>query len=100
MSNKPPGDPRNGHRYRTAVAELRARTDLCWICGHRGARTLDHLITVKMWGAMFDTYDGINDPENTDIAHGTGNECPECGRRCNQERGDGTRDPQPRSRDW
>lgn len=101
-----PGDPRNGARYRAAVAECLANSDLCHLCGHHGARTADHIITVKDWLLTHPTYDGVNDQSNLAPAHGvkgpTLNPCPICGRLCNQQRGARSlaHTPQHRSRDW
>jgi len=102
-----PGDPRNGHRYRKAVAACLAESDICGICGHPGARTADHIISVDEWLRMYGTYDGVNNPNNLQPAHGTkgriNNPCPhpDCnGRLCNQSRGARTLTPGIRSRDW
>jgi hypothetical protein len=97
-----PGDPRNGHRYRTTAAAMLAESDLCWLCGHNGARTADHIIPVKDWLDRFGNYDGVNHRSNLAPAHGTRgrqlNPCPTCGRLCNQARR--SHPTQPRSRDW
>jgi hypothetical protein len=98
------GDPRNGHRYRVAVANCLAASDLCHLCGHHGAQTADHLISVKEWYERFGTYQGVNDPTNMAPAHGTKgrlvNPCADCGLMCNQSRGAKPLNSSPRSRDW
>jgi hypothetical protein len=96
-----PGDPRNGARYRRAVAECLAASDLCHLCGHPGARTADHLISVRDWPPGVP---GVNDPANLIPAHGMKgrirNACPVCGLLCNQVRGARPLTTSPRSRDW
>lgn len=64
--------------------------DLCHLCGHHGARQADHLTPVSV------DPDQPIDPRLMRPAHGGGsvergldNPCPTCGRRCNQERGNG-----------
>lgn len=77
-------------RARKAVLEL---SDVCHLCGHRGADTVDHLLPRSLGGS-------VADPSNLAPAHGvTG--CPTCGVRCNQVRGNGLLRGAPvRSRDW
>lgn len=98
-----PGDPRNGRPYRRAVAACIAASDRCHLCGHHGARTADHIVSVKEWFARHGTYKGVNDPTNLTPAHGTLgrvlNRCPVCAQLCNQSRGARALHP-PRSRDW
>lgn len=81
-----------------------ANSDLCWLCNHPGARTADHVITVKDWLVMFGSYEGVNSPANMRPAHGAKgpirNPCPVCGKLCNQARGAGPPPQQPHSRDW
>jgi hypothetical protein len=101
---QPRGDPRNGSAYRRAVATLLAQSDLCWLCGHPGAHTADHVITVKRWLTLHGTYAGVNHPTNMRPAHGTKgpvtNPCPVCGLLCNQVRGDGPPPTERHSREW
>ena len=101
---QPPGDPRNGHVYRKTVATMLANSDLCWLCGHPGARTADHVISVKAWFALHGSYAGVNHPANLRPAHGTkgrfNNPCPVCGVLCNQVRGAGQAQAEPHSRVW
>ena len=97
---QPRGDPRNGHRYRTTVATMLANNDMCWLCRHPGARTADHVISVKAWLRLFGSYAGVNDPANLRPAHGTNNPCPVCDKLCNQVKGAGTADQEPHSREW
>lgn len=100
------GDPRNGHRYRVAIAQCLANSDTCHLCGHHGAQTADHVIPVKEWLRLYGSYEGVNDQANLRPAHGakgrTVNACPICRKVCNQARGARplTRTAQPRSRDW
>ncbi len=102
--SRTPGDPRNGYTYRVTVARMLASDDLCHLCGHHGARTADHIISVREWLRRYGTYAGVNHPSNMRPAHGTmgriRNRCPECKRLCNQQRGSRTLTPARRSQDW
>ena len=70
-----------GHaRYRRVRRALLARDSTCWLCGHGGADTLDHVIPVAQAPGL------AKDPTNLRPAHGVAG-CPTCGHRCNQERG-------------
>lgn len=103
------GDPRGTYEYKRNAAAMLAADDTCHLCGHGGARTADHIITVTQWLHLHGTYQGVNDPSNLAPAHGTHrynlNPCPDCaalGRNplCNQSRGARPLGPQARSRDW
>ena len=80
---------------RKNVALILARSDLCHLCGHHGARTADHIITARDWprGPDGKPLPGLDDERNLAPAHGTigntgqVNRCPDCGRLCNQQRG-------------
>lgn len=80
-----------------------ATSDRCGLCGHHGARTVDHIIAKPDWprdltGKM---WPGFDDLRNLQPAHGTmgsnatrkqpDNPCPVCGRLCNQRKGSGQR---------
>jgi 5-methylcytosine-specific restriction endonuclease McrA len=88
-----------GHAYREAREFVLDLSDICHLCGHGGARQTDHLIPLSRGGSM-------SDPHNLAPAHGGGrpevdNPCRTCGRRCNQERGNGlAKRTTIRSRDW
>jgi 5-methylcytosine-specific restriction endonuclease McrA len=45
-------DPRNSRRWRTLSKAILKEDDLCWICGHGGADTVDHLIPVSVEPAL------------------------------------------------
>lgn len=62
-------------RWRRAVL---ARSTVCWICGHGGADSADHITPLALGGALLD-------PDNGAPAHHE--PCPTCGRRCNAARG-------------
>jgi 5-methylcytosine-specific restriction endonuclease McrA len=65
--------------YRKARAAFLADNDVCHICGHPAADTVDHIQAVSR-GA------DPRDRDNWAPAHGvTG--CPTCGRKCNTEKG-------------
>lgn len=80
---------RTGRPWRRAAQRLRDETDVCWICGHGGAVTIDHEPSLKTLEAL-----GLDprDPQYLRIAHGsrgraTPNPCPQgCGY-CNQRKG-------------
>jgi len=66
--------------YRKARARFLADNDVCHVCGHPAADTVDHVVPVAA-GA------DPADQDNWQPAHGvTG--CPTCGRKCNGEKGD------------
>lgn len=81
-----------GYRSRIFAQAVRARWgDVCWLCGHGGARQVDHLIS------QTERPDLIWDVSNCRPAHGApGNPCPVCTRlagrkiHCNQLRGWGS----------
>ncbi|MFD7860966.1 HNH endonuclease [Streptomyces sp. NPDC059783] len=66
--------------YRKARARFLAASDVCHLCGHPAADTVDHITPVARGGAP-------DDPANWAPAHGV-NRCPTCGRNCNGEKGD------------
>lgn len=93
---------RKGRPYRRARALVLADSDLCVICGHGGAETIQHVpARVHLIAMGLDP----NDPQYMKPAHGTKgrdkNPCPTCGRLCNQEAGTGPTSPSmPTSRPW
>ena len=52
----------------------------CWICGHGGADEVDHVVSPR------DAPELALVVDNWRPAHGPAG-CPDCGRKCNQERG-------------
>jgi hypothetical protein len=92
-----------------------AASDVCGLCGHRGARTADHVIPKPLWPRLPDgrLSPGFDSLANLQPAHGSmgsdrtrkamHNRCFECdprrGRLCNQSKGSGER-PVRTSRDW
>lgn len=60
--------------------------DLCWLCGHGGATSADHVLPRSRGGS-----DAI---ENLRPAHH--DPCPTCARRCNAQRGNKLRVTRPR----
>lgn len=88
-----------------------AESDVCGICGHHGAKTIDHIITLANWpkdpatGRLLPGHDAV---ENLQPAHGTmgagrtrlHNPCGICGRLCNQSRGGDIIRATPHSRAW
>jgi predicted kinase len=67
-----------GRPWRRVRAQVLARSRVCWICGHDGSDSVDHLTPVSRGGAPLD-------PGNLAPAHHA--PCPTCGRRCNTSRG-------------
>lgn len=94
---------RNGARWRTLQARVRARGDACGICGepidyslpplHPMSFEVDHIVPISRGGAEYD-------PDNCQASH----------RICNQRKGDGAKPDVragkdgaplfPTSRDW
>lgn len=97
-----------GARYRRNRAILLAPGPDCWLCGHPGATTADHIIPAKLWprdasGRMLPGFDEL---PNLGPAHGSMgssgavNRCRICGKACNQVKGARITMARPRSRDW
>lgn len=84
MSRFSPGG-RRWQAFRQVVFATYGRT--CHLCGHDGANTVDHLMTVL----EHPEYAWVL--ENCRPAHGTGNRCPVCRRCCNQARLSGPKRP-------
>ncbi|WP_084963737.1 HNH endonuclease [Thermoactinospora rubra] len=84
---------RGGRPWRRIRAQILAASQTCWICGHGGADTVDHVIPLTLGGAPLD-------PANLRPAHGVKG-CPVCRRKCNSSKGNKTALPAPRtSRAW
>lgn len=84
------------YAYRKARAAFLAESDVCHICGHPAADTVDHLTPVSKGTVAPD------DTDNWAPAHGVKG-CPTCGRKCNSEKGDrpnATVNRLVTSRDW
>lgn len=103
-SGRPGGG--GGHEYKKNRALMLAEDDLCWLCGHYGAQTADHVITDKQWprDAAGRRLPGFDARSNLRPAHGTKqpgvlNRCPDCGQLCNQARKDRAVETR-RSRHW
>ena len=56
--------------HRTVTAVVIRDMGKCWICGHWGARSADHVIP--------DTEGGKSVMDNLKAAHGVGSPCPDC----------------------
>jgi hypothetical protein len=78
-----PGRPRAaGSRWETFARSVIAfYGDVCHLCGHGGARGVDHLIP------QTDRPDLVYVMSNCRPVHGTYNRCPVCRQHCNQVRG-------------
>jgi hypothetical protein len=96
-------------RYRRNRAILLAADTRCWLCGHGGAATADHVVGDPDWPRLPDgrRVPGFDDLTNLAPAHGTmgagrdrvHNPCPVCRQLCNQVRG-ARRYRRPQSRRW
>ncbi|MFG2002306.1 hypothetical protein ACGFNU_24450 [Spirillospora sp. NPDC048911] len=86
--------PELGSRpYRRRRAQMLAESDVCHWCGHAGADAADHLTSPLKGGSR-------DDPDNLMPIHGVAG-CPTCGRKCNNEKGDGGMSGRlVTSRDW
>jgi 5-methylcytosine-specific restriction endonuclease McrA len=84
----------DSRRYRKALREIQATGPTCWLCGHGGSDSIDHVIPASV------APDLRADPANWRPAHGVRG-CPVCGVRCQQVRGASlTPKRSPRSRRW
>lgn len=63
---------------KTIQQVLTVKGDICWICGHPGATSADHVIERDAGGALYDL-------DNLEPVHH--HPCPTCGVRCNYRRG-------------
>lgn len=81
-----------GRPYRRARQRMLDESDICWLCGHGGADTADHVIPRSLGG-------DVSNVANLRPAHGE--PCPTCGQRCNYSRGNRMVVPRsPTSRPW
>jgi 5-methylcytosine-specific restriction endonuclease McrA len=77
-------------RYRKNRILVLSASDICGICKHPGAATVDHIIPKKHWGGAPEDFDDL---PNLQPAHGSlgamgiVNRCTVCGRLCNQSKG-------------
>lgn len=96
MSRRAPTDPRNGRDgrpWRRTRAQILKTSTTCWICGHDGSQSVDHVIPLSKGGHPLD-------PSNLRPAHGIEG-CPTCGRKCNSSRGNREAQRQENtSREW
>jgi hypothetical protein len=88
-----------------------AVSDRCGLCGHRGARTVDHIVPKPLWPRLADgrLAPGFDALPNLQPAHGSmgsdrtrregHNRCATCGKLCNQSKGGGERRVRT-SRNW
>lgn len=79
---------RHGRSWRRIRAQVLAASTICWLCGHDGSDSADHLIARSLCLAMGWEH-LLEDPSNLRPAHHK--PCPVCGKRCNTERGTGQR---------
>lgn len=78
---------RHGRPFRRARAQVLAASQVCWLCGHDGADSVDHVI--PRWLCIATGQDKLlNAASNLAPAHHK--PCPTCGIRCNRARGTGT----------
>lgn len=68
------------YKYKINHAAVLAASNICWICGHPGSQTTDHVIPRSL----------LKDDSIANLrpAHGVQG-CPTCGRKCNTSRGTG-----------
>lgn len=67
-----------GRPWRRVRAQVLAASTVCWICGHDGSDSVDHVTPLAIGGDPLD-------PDNLAPAHHR--PCPQCGKRCNIARG-------------
>lgn len=68
------------YKFRQLRARILAASDVCIVCGHTRADTVDHIQPVSKGGARMD-------PDNLAPIHGVKG-CSVCLRKCNSEKGD------------
>lgn len=65
---------RKGRSWRECQAVVRARSDTCVLCGHGGARDVNHDLGLEQARAL-----GVaNDPDHCSPIHGVTSRCPTC----------------------
>lgn len=83
---------RSGRPWQRVRLQVLAASTVCWICGHPGSTTVDHVKALALGGSLLD-------PANLRPAHGVEG-CSTCGRKCNSSRGTRPVAPPVRSRNW
>jgi 5-methylcytosine-specific restriction endonuclease McrA len=48
------GDPRKTSRWQRLRRQILSENDICWLCGHPGADTVDHVTAIRKGGEAFD----------------------------------------------
>lgn len=77
MSSRSTG--RSTRTFRRMRSDILSDSDICIICGHRGADSVDHIVPIDTAPEL------AEDPDNMGPAHHE--PCPTCGRRCNRDKG-------------
>jgi 5-methylcytosine-specific restriction endonuclease McrA len=72
----------HGRPWRRLVRSVLAESDVCWLCGHAGSQSGDHVIPRSVAPHLTLVRSNVRP------AHGIAG-CPTCGRKCNQSRGNG-----------
>lgn len=87
------GHGRVGRPWRRIRMQVLNASRVCWICGHDGSTDVDHVLP------LWERPDLAHDLTNLRPAHGAYG-CPECHRKCNQEREHGLSPAVNPSRRW
>ena len=94
----PTGGELSARPWRRARAAVLAASTVCYLCGHPGSGSVDHVISRKL------RPDLALEPSNLRPVHGSLSRCPVCRRACNEAKGDRhglPPDQRPRqSRQW
>jgi len=70
MARGPKGHGRSHSQFRKVREQVLRADDRCWLCGHPGADTVDHIETVAELVARNAPVKAFNDPRNLRPAHG------------------------------
>jgi 5-methylcytosine-specific restriction endonuclease McrA len=94
----PTGGELSARPWRRVRALVLSISTICYLCGHPGSGSVDHVISRKL------RPDLALEPTNLRPVHGSLSRCPWCKRACNEAKGDRPTLPpaqQPRqSRPW
>jgi 5-methylcytosine-specific restriction endonuclease McrA len=48
------GDPRKTSRWQRIRKQILVENDICWLCGHPGADSVDHVVPIRKGGEAYD----------------------------------------------